>query len=217
MKHSRGFATFIFLAIGLVVLIGASGVTYKYIVKKEAKERARTDIVTQATEQIVKDETSDWETYRNEKYGFEFKYPSNWEINSSPIETEESILENFNRGYSYLQLFTYDTSGRRQKVEMVFAPLTDKNDSFLENPKAEVKTFNGIQWYTGRTQVLSPMEPFDAFEAAASVKMGNPNMIKKDFIVSMTGYTASGPENSIYSQTLAEKTIGILSTFKFIQ
>ncbi|KPJ56793.1 hypothetical protein AMJ49_03930 [Parcubacteria bacterium DG_74_2] len=29
---------------------------------------------------IVKDETADWKTYRNEEYGFEIKYPSTWEV-----------------------------------------------------------------------------------------------------------------------------------------
>lgn len=28
----------------------------------------------------IADETSDWKTYRNEEYGFEFKYPANWEV-----------------------------------------------------------------------------------------------------------------------------------------
>ena len=27
---------------------------------------------------IIKDETADWETYRNEEYGFEIKYPNDW-------------------------------------------------------------------------------------------------------------------------------------------
>ena len=32
------------------------------------------------TGEIIKDETSDWKTYRNEEYEFEVKYPNNWEI-----------------------------------------------------------------------------------------------------------------------------------------
>lgn len=33
----------------------------------------------QKSNQVV-DETANWETYRNEEYGFEFKYPSSWQL-----------------------------------------------------------------------------------------------------------------------------------------
>lgn len=35
-------------------------------------------------EKVVKDETADWKTYRNEEYGFEVKYPNNWKIIEGP-------------------------------------------------------------------------------------------------------------------------------------
>lgn len=28
--------------------------------------------------EVIEDETADWKTYRNEKYGYELKYPNNW-------------------------------------------------------------------------------------------------------------------------------------------
>ena len=39
---------------------------------------------------IVADETADWQTYTNEEYGFEIKYPSFWSINDKdfPFQTD---------------------------------------------------------------------------------------------------------------------------------
>jgi hypothetical protein len=34
------------------------------------------------------DETADWKTYKNDKYGFEFKYPADWKIGDSSYTYE---------------------------------------------------------------------------------------------------------------------------------
>ncbi|MEK7650726.1 MAG: hypothetical protein AAB364_02560 [Patescibacteria group bacterium] len=34
----------------------------------------------------VVDETKDWKTYKNEKYGFEFKYPTSWKLSENIVE-----------------------------------------------------------------------------------------------------------------------------------
>jgi len=48
----------------LLALLIVAGVGYYAVVKKST----------------FKDETANWETYKNESYGFEFKYPSEWLI-----------------------------------------------------------------------------------------------------------------------------------------
>ncbi|MBU2635386.1 hypothetical protein KJ841_02860 [Patescibacteria group bacterium] len=47
--------------------------------------------------EVVKDETTDWKTYRNEEYGFEIKYPANWHV-----------------------VLTYPASGDEEKMKIKF-------------------------------------------------------------------------------------------------
>ena len=40
-----------------------------------------------------KDETTNWKTYKNDKYGFEFKYPASWSFSENTIFSEKSGIK----------------------------------------------------------------------------------------------------------------------------
>jgi len=70
----RGVSAPIAIIIIVVCALLVGGiVVWQYLEMPEEEEEA-------PEEKVSEDETADWETYRNEEYGFEFKYPNNWQI-----------------------------------------------------------------------------------------------------------------------------------------
>ncbi len=59
-------------AVALMVLIGGV-LVWQYLVPKEEIR------VPEKVDEVIKDETADWKTYRNKDYGFEIKYPGELE------------------------------------------------------------------------------------------------------------------------------------------
>ncbi len=66
------------------------------------------EIVTRETEVITSDiDTSDWQTYKDEELGFEFKYPKNWNLIETkkgepqidPLNSEFAVFVRDERGY----------------------------------------------------------------------------------------------------------------------
>lgn len=86
------------LAVAMIVFLGALFGAAGYLaVNKPAK--IQQPQVSPAAEPIksVEGETADWKTYRNEKYGFEIKYPEDWTVNNTG--SHMISLDNYNFCY----------------------------------------------------------------------------------------------------------------------
>ncbi|KKR30377.1 MAG: hypothetical protein UT61_C0008G0033 [Candidatus Woesebacteria bacterium GW2011_GWA1_39_8] len=75
-KNQKGFAH-LFLVV-VIVIIGLGFLIYYSLQKGLIKTIPSNKFSLTPTTSI--DETADWKTYRSEKYGFEFKYPTDWLI-----------------------------------------------------------------------------------------------------------------------------------------
>lgn len=85
-----------------------------------------------ATTQTPKDETSNWKTYSNSQYGFEFKYPQDWLVEEYPgvISEEPSIYPLYKRKAEFenhLLISIYDSKieGKRGQDIAVILQIFD--------------------------------------------------------------------------------------------
>ncbi len=63
---------------------------FYFLGSKNSKTEPTTLLEQQTTFTIItiQDETADWQTYKNEEYGFEMKYPNNWHVELSNYQIE---------------------------------------------------------------------------------------------------------------------------------
>jgi molybdopterin converting factor small subunit len=100
MKNSalnKGISTPLGILIIVLVALFAGGIlAWQYFGALKEKAKASEEKIEKSKEpiEVVKDETANWKTYKNEEYGFEIKYPPNFfyqVINSRKIEFIEAI------------------------------------------------------------------------------------------------------------------------------
>jgi len=70
----KGKTNWKYILIIVILALIVIGETF-YLVREEEKISE-----IKFPEKVVKDETLNWKTYRNEEYGFEIKYPTNWSV-----------------------------------------------------------------------------------------------------------------------------------------
>jgi hypothetical protein len=118
------------------------------------------------------DETTNWQTYQNEEYGFELKFPPTWK--GYRLESEEGTVKNYDsQQYKYKSInFTYPYDGKKGKISFIIGIFETKEWKlaqgweFLENNNKYVFGF-----YPSNAAVPDGLE--DRYDEM--------NMIKKTF------------------------------------
>jgi hypothetical protein len=83
-------------------------------------EREVMILIPEKIQEILEDETANWKIYKNEEYGFEIKYPEDWEIYQGPMAPKPVIAF---EGVKYAGLF---------KIEIVEAPEEKELKDYLK-------------------------------------------------------------------------------------
>lgn len=74
MRNSRINWQYVLIAAILVIIVGAGIFGYRYWWSPEGQPKSPQE---KPPDEVTKDETINWKTYRSEKYGYELKYPEN--------------------------------------------------------------------------------------------------------------------------------------------
>ncbi len=78
------------LIIILVAILAGGIMAWQYL--ELQKEEAKMQEIKVPNEE-VKDETTSWKTYSNEEYGFEVRYPHDWELEDWKIDQDKHLFE----------------------------------------------------------------------------------------------------------------------------
>lgn len=213
----RGISTpiAITIIIVLVILIGGGilGYQYYWLPKEEAeapKTETQTPTQTQPLTETPKDETVDWETYQNEFYRYEIRYPLNWTIQISPDLTHQSV-----------ELWS---SSKLLGIHITVSQITQET---LKDYLKDIDTKNSIE--SSGTVLNSKNITISGYPAIQREEMHFPagffyellTYLKKDNLLIMLGTikdkTNYRPSDSLEITDTERKIYNqILSTFRFI-
>jgi len=143
------------------------------------------------------DETADWKTYTNQEYGFEIKYPLDWQIVSG---TSSAYVE-FSKDDKEQPEFILPGDKKvpaNYEIRVDIDNISNVKD-YSDAKKVVIAGKNGLQWEEGAAPSSGP---------ATLTEIGNNN---KFYIIS---YSASANEDT--HKKFIDIYDKMLSTFKFI-
>lgn len=200
-EMQKGFGLLGILIALTVVVLATGGGLYYYRNQQLATnnlQQAVDDKSVVVNESAV--DTSSWKTYRNEQYGLEFKYPSDWKI----IESDPSPT-----GFQFNVVRFYEKSRIAGKTE-------EELETVAHRPNFEIYLINGRPMALDQEWVNYD---FGSYELTDRKKL----LGGKDWtIIKCVSPSCKSRDNAVY--LLEAQTIGVslnnedvLSTLKFIK
>jgi len=149
----KGFSTKIAILVGFV-LVGVMGLILwqQYISKNIQPEVSSPSL--QVTPTPSKDDIATWETYRNEKYGFEVKYPLGWAVRDFSDNSVSIAI--VNRGsqedtLGYIQILAGTDSDSLNSLK-AYGWIVEKEDLDFKAQNLQGVKFTAVSRQFGQTK-----------------------------------------------------------------
>ena len=94
---TKTFKTYLIITV-LVIIAGIVWYANKSDTDIPVNTDNNQDQVVDRNDEILSDDlldTSDWQIYKNEEYGFEFKYPENWDLSDTAKDSEVVSISSY--------------------------------------------------------------------------------------------------------------------------
>ncbi len=201
--------TGIWIAMIVIIAITVSVLTWKY--EKNVPSLTQSSLTTELNQQEIVQPTNDWKKYKDDEYGYELDYPSNWNITqrnpsknnvgTTFIFSTNGPMNDGSNGTIILGKYSIYNSSLTNSIENNLKLLNSKiNIADTQSTFKEIPIIGGRAFYNLKQTSISPKER-EIF------------IIGKNVIFNGTFQTSS---SNIDMEKLDEFT-EILSKFKFLQ
>ena len=225
-KKQSGFALPIVILIVVTLIVAGGAGYYFYKTSQEQKEQAV-------------DETADWKIYQNEKYGFSFSYPENFQLSENnfargsllastyieePIPFSLILLQDKYIDSAQTPLISLDVIKTNKTIEQLLdhiRKVINEQAKVLEDPEAPYYGALPPEIKSVETVTIGDLK---ITKVVLDIGPGGPNPILLKYYIAHSGYVFvffsnyGSPCSPGYCGETEKKVLPkILSTFKFIE